>query len=168
MKFIYLIIFNFLLSANLGWAYKHPVYVSVTEIHYKPEKQKIEIAMKIFGDDLAEVLGKIQKQTIEIGTEREHQQTTNWIQNYTRQHFSLRADNQILEYKYVGREMVRSDFFAMWVYWEITNVRDFKTLEVENTLLHDFFYGQNNVITYRIGNQVKRASLVKGGAVATF
>lgn len=146
----------------------HPVYVSVTEIHYKPERNALEISMKIFSDDLANALTKQYNQPVEIGTDREHARANEWIAAYIRGRFSIQADGKPLAISYVGKEVERSDFFALWTYWEVTNLPAFRTLHVRNTILQEILSNQNNVITFRYGKEIKRASLVKGHAETDF
>jgi hypothetical protein len=155
--------FLFYISTFLGAAATaaHPVYLSVTELHYKPEKQSIEIAMKVFSDDLSTALSAAEGEAIEIGTEREPKEATTIINKYIRQYFSLSANGQKLNYEYIGREIERSDFFALWLYFEVKNVPNLKTLTISNSILFELFSSQNNIISVRQGSQIRRASLVK-------
>ena len=42
---------------SLGWmVLSHPYFISLTEIRQNPESQRLEIAQKIFWDDLEEAL----------------------------------------------------------------------------------------------------------------
>jgi hypothetical protein len=147
---------------------EHPVYLSVTEIHYKPEKQSIEIAIKVFSDDFSEALSRLHKRDIEIGTDREPSDATKLIRDYIGAHFSIRADDKILTCNYIGREVERIDFFAMWIYFEVRGVSSINKLYVENSILFDYFSTQNNIITLRDGERVRRASLLKNNGSTSF
>lgn len=146
----------------------HAVYLSVSEIHYKPEKQSIEIAIKVFSDDFSEALSRKHKRDIEIGTDREPSDATKLIRDYVGEHFLLRADNKTLTYDYVGREVERVDFFAMWIYFEVRAVSPMEKLYIENSILFDYFPSQNNIITLRDGERVRRASLLKNNSNTSF
>lgn len=149
----------------------HPVYISLTEIHYKPESNKIEIAIKTFSDDIAAALSLENQRYIEIGTEREAENATQLLQNYIRQHFQVSANGKPLVYEYVGRELERQDFFALWTYWEIRNLpADLHSLQVQNTILHQYYPTQNNIVALRIGspNNPQRRSLTRGAESSLF
>lgn len=137
----------------------HPVYVSVAEIEYKAQKQSLEIGLKIFSDDLSDALSREAGQPVEIGTDQEYKDATILLQKYIKKHFLLYADGKNVEYNYVGRELVRQDFFAVWVYFEAKNINSLKSLYVKNTILQELFATQNNVINFRCNGKTRRASL---------
>ncbi len=137
----------------------HPVYVSVAEIEYKSETKSLEIGLKIFSDDLSDALSREAGQTVEIGTEQEHKEVAIWLQKYIKKQFFLYADGKNVEYNYVGRELVRQDFFAVWIYLEAKNIDNLKNLYVKNTILQELFATQNNVINFRCNGKTRRASL---------
>lgn len=137
---IYLLLFNY----NNG----HPIYISSTEIAYKEKAKSIEITVKIFSDDLEKVLSDQLKKKIEIGTDREDSKTDEYISEYLNKHFHIHADNKKLNYKLIGRENgSKSDMFAMYLYLEVKNIKPFKNLQVENSILIDEFYNQLNFIS---------------------
>jgi hypothetical protein len=162
--------FLFYISAFLGAGATtaHPVYLSATEIHYKPEKQTIEISMKVFSDDLSTALTAAEGYAIEIGTDREPKDAASIINKYINRHFSLSANGQKLNYEYIGKEIERSDFFALWLYFEVKNVPNLKTLTINNSILFELFSSQNNIISIRQGSQIRRASLVKNKYSTSF
>ena len=137
----------------------HPVYVSVAEIEYKPQKQSLEIGLKIFSDDLSTALSMENQQLIEIGTEREHKDATILLQKYIKKHFYLYVNEKNVELEYIGREFIRQDFFAVWVYFEVRNVENLNNLYIKNTILQELFATQNNIINFRYNGKTKRASL---------
>jgi len=160
------------ISPNTNARQQHPVYISLTELHYKPEKNTIEIALKTFSDDIAAALSIEQQRFIEIGTEREPADATSLLQNHIRQHLQIyTADGKALHYEYIGREVERQDFFALWTYWEIRNLpTDLHSLLVYNTLLQKYYPTQNNIVALRIGNpnNPQRRSLTRAETNALF
>ena len=128
---------------------EHPIYVSTSEIDYNKEDKRIEIAIKIFSDDLEEVLSATKGEAIEIGTNREHPKATEYITEYIREHFKLEVNGKYTDFEYVNRKLVKDEFFAMWVLIQVPKVNKLKSLVLENDILVDFNDGQQNHIKFR-------------------
>ncbi|MFT5646016.1 MAG: hypothetical protein ACI976_000692 [Aureispira sp.] len=127
----------------------HPIYVSTSEIDYNKEDKVLEIAIKIFSDDLEEVLSAKTGEAIEIGTNREHPKATEYITAYLREHFKLEVNGKDVRFEYVNRKLVKDEFFAMWVLIQVPKVNKLKSLVLENNILVDFNDGQQNHIKFR-------------------
>lgn len=127
----------------------HPIYVTVTEIDYKKDNKRVEVAMKVFTDDLSKVLSESKGETIEIGTDREHEKATEYLLEYLREHFVFELNGKPAQYNYVTRKIEKSDFFAMWILLEIPKVRNLKSLKLRNDVLMDFYSEQQNLINFR-------------------
>jgi hypothetical protein len=141
---------------------KHPIYLSLTELAYKPQQQRLEIAIKVFSDDMQMALSKKHGRVVEIGTDREDPQAAKLLFDYVQQHLKIQTlEGQTLRLMYVGRELEREDFFATWIYVQVEQVPSLKGLKIQNTILTEVLPQQNNVLTVRYQNQVKRFSLSK-------
>jgi hypothetical protein len=128
---------------------EHPIYVSTSEIDYNSEDKQLEIAIKIFSDDLEEVLSLEKGETVEIGTNREHPKATEYIVAYLREHFKLEVNGKDVSFEYVNRKLIKDEFFAMWVLVQVPKVNKLKSLSLENDILVDFNNGQQNHIKFR-------------------
>jgi len=129
----------------------HPIYISTTEIDYKADTKRLEIAVKIFSDDLGKVLSDYKNETVEIGTDREHAKATEYIVEYLQEHFVFELNGKAVPYNYVTRKLEKKDFYAMWILLEVPKVRKIKSLKLKNNLLIDFYPQQQNIINYREG-----------------
>jgi hypothetical protein len=65
----------------------HKFYVSLTEIHFRPEKGKIEISMRIFPDDLDFAIKGITGINPQLSTELEHPDADMWLKVYLKKNF---------------------------------------------------------------------------------
>lgn len=128
---------------------EHPIYVSTSEIDYNKESKQLEIAIKIFSDDLEEVLSIEKGEKVEIGTNREHPQATAYIVEYLQEHFKLEVNGKSASFEYVNRKLIRDEFFSMWVLVQVPKVNKLKSLVLENDILVDFNNGQQNHIKFR-------------------
>lgn len=127
----------------------HPIYLSTTEIDYNKKNKTLEIAIKIFSDDLGEVLSEEQGETVEIGTDREHQDATALITEYLEEHFVVEVNGKKKPFNYVTRRNVREDFYATWVLLEVPKVYNIKTLKLTNDILIDYHEEQQNYVKFR-------------------
>lgn len=128
---------------------KHPIYVSTSEIDYNKEDKILEIAIKIFSDDLEEVLSATKGEAVEIGTNREHPKATEYITEYLRNHFKLEVNGKDVSFEYVNRKLIKDEFFAMWVLIQVPRINKLKSLVLKNDILLDFNNGQQNHIKFR-------------------
>lgn len=128
---------------------KHPIYVSTSEIDYNKEDKTLEIAIKIFSDDLEKVLSATKGELVEIGTNREHPKATEYIVEYLRTHFQLKVNGGAADFEYVNRELVKDEFFAMWVLIQVPKINRLKSLVLVNDILVDFNNGQQNHVKFR-------------------
>ena len=141
--------FLVLIAVALMSFMEHPIYVSTSEIDYNKDSKQLEIASKIFSDDLEEVLSLEKGEKVEIGTNREHPKATEYIVAYLREHFKLEVNGKDVSFEYVNRKLIKDEFFAMWVLIQVPKVSKLKSLVLENDILVDFNNGQQNHIKFR-------------------
>lgn len=127
----------------------HPIYLSTTEIDYNNKAKTLEIAIKIFSDDLGEALSEEQGSPVEIGTDREHQDATSLITEYLEEHFIVEVNGKKKPFRYVTRRNVREDFYAVWVLLEVPKVNNIKSLKLTNDILMGHNEGQQNHVKFR-------------------
>ncbi len=127
----------------------HPIFISMAEIDYKEKEKRIEIAIKIYSDDLQKVLSQEEKQMIEIATDREHPQATAYITQYLKKNFKLYSANKQLSWEYVGRELDQEEAFALWIFLKVDKVKRLKGLKLYNNILIDYRASQVNKISFR-------------------
>jgi hypothetical protein len=142
--------FLFLVLASLSFMSFHPIYISMAEVEYKEKEKRIEIAVKIFSDDLQKVISRDEGEVVEIATKREHKDANKYIIKYLKKNFKLFTSNEKeLEWEYVGRELDKNEAFALWVFMKVDKVKKLKGLKLYNNILIDFKDGQTNKISFR-------------------
>ena len=125
----------------------HPIHETRTEIYYREESKRLEIAIRILTDDLEEVLKTIHKETVEIGTDYEHPKAEVYITNYINKHFSLKTDTKKGSLEFVGREVDEKDNFALWIYFKVEHQKRWTSITIENSLLNSYQRHQENIVT---------------------
>jgi hypothetical protein len=125
----------------------HPFYMSVTEIEYRPAQKELQIACKIFTDDLEDALKAETKRQVSFADEKQTKNNKELIQNYLQQHLKIEVDGKALAYEMIGFEKEQE---AVWSYLEIKNVNAFKTATVYNDALYHLREGQINIIHFKV------------------
>jgi hypothetical protein len=145
----------------------HPFHVSVTDIKYKEEKKSMQISTRIFLDDLELALRSYSgNEKLDIVAQAQTDSVQETLEQYLLEKVKL-WDEKGREYSlsYVGSEIEED---VMWCYLEIEKVKKFKQIKMRNSLLHEVWSDQENLVHFRAFEQVKSARLVRGEDTATF
>ncbi|WP_291778627.1 DUF6702 family protein [Cecembia sp.] len=152
--------FNYIFLLFLGWkAFLHPFYISLTEIRYNPDNKSLEIAQKIFWDDLEVALGDIHKTKVDFLNPADRKALEEKAKAYLLEKNEIRVNGQKVKLNYLGFEIEEE---AAWFYLEAEKVPVPKTVEVYNTVLIQHFDGQQNIVNFYMDRKPKSLILYKG------
>ena len=154
-KLLILSIYIFLSSFAM-----HKYYVSVTEITYKKDSHKLEIIMRIFPDDIENVI----HDEYEIEADLSKQETKEFLYRYIYEKFHLWTGEEELAYEILGTTQ-EDDFFIILLQAKTPN--DLHEIIVKNTVLQDMFEVQKNLIHFFKDNQKQSFILEKSNPEAT-
>ncbi len=138
----------------------HPFFISLTEMRYNPESKKMEIAQKIFWDDLEVALGNEFKEKVDFLKPKDKAKLESQLKTYLLKHNQVWVNGKLLTLTYLGYE-VEED--AAWFYLESSVVELPKSVEVQNTLLLKDFEGQQNIIHVYAQSKSPRSLLLGEG-----
>ncbi len=124
----------------------HPIHVSITEINWNESTKSLEIAHKIFIDDLEDALEKQFNLRFYLATNKEHEETDIYLKKYLSQHFELHGNQKSLICHYLGKEYEEK---AVWIFAEVQGIRKLKNLEVRNAILVDLYADQDNLLHFQ-------------------
>ncbi|HMO32638.1 MAG TPA: hypothetical protein PKE63_04330 [Lacibacter sp.] len=143
----------------------HPYYVSVTELDYRPEEKQLQIACKIFTDDLEEALRGQAGRRVDLlkGTSRPDNDTL--VVAYLRQHLKIMLDGKTFPFRFVGSE-INED--ATWNYLLIEHAPAFSQATVFIDILYKERKDQINILHFRNRNQRQSYRLVNPDDTHTF
>jgi len=152
---------SLLIAFNL---FLHPLHMSVTNIEYQQEKQAFNLSFKIFRDDLEGALFHNYQKVMHFGQENEYAQADSLLNQYLSTHFALTFNQQqytpgMMEFQ--GRE-VKSDPSGeevLWVYYKLPLAQPLKQATVKNSILHDMFYNQKNLVFFNYKSTEKAYKL---------
>lgn len=158
------LIYTYLIS--LGWmVIFHPFHLSLTEIRQNPESKKLEIAQKIFWDDLEIGLKEFHKTEIDFLNPKDPEKLKTQVSVYLLSVNEIRIDGKVINFKMLGYE-VEED--AVWFYFESEPVSWKNNIEVRNAVLIESFSDQQNIIhVYQTGKNLKSLLLGKGNEKGT-
>ncbi len=145
----------FLLSAIVLWLSAfaiHPYYMSVTEFEYKPAEKEVQVACKIFTDDLEETLKLTTKRKVDLLNNAAKTENEQLLTTYLQQHLKLQLDGKIVPLQMIGYEQEGE---AVWIYLLAKNTTAFKTATVFNDLLYSYKEEQINIIHFKNGGERK-------------
>lgn len=130
-------------SANLR---RHPFFVSMTEIDWKPAEKKLEIAIRIFTDDLEKGLAAHCRCRTDLGNPSKMEEMDKVLQKYLSENLMLSDGKQSFKLRFIGREMSEE---STWSYLEADAAGFSGKLSVKNSLLHVVQPKQTNLIRFR-------------------
>ncbi len=135
---------------------KHPFYISVTEINHNASEKSLEISCKIFTDDMEAVLKKNDGSAVDLAAEKAKTRNDVLIEGYIKKHLSISADGKPAPLQYVGFEKEKE---AVYCYFEVLNVASPKKIQISNSLLHDFFAEQINIMHLTVNGKRQSTKL---------
>jgi hypothetical protein len=151
------VIFSVILLSALS-AQAHKFYMSITEINYNAQTDKLEVIIKLFTDDLEVALREGSEKKLYLGTEKEASSSDSLMADYVSRHFILNAGKQPLPYDFLGKEY---DQDYTWLYLEYELDTSLKDLFLRNSLLMAAFPEQVNKVNYRLHHATGSVSLHK-------
>lgn len=145
------------------WAYlslAHPFFISLTEVRYNAGSKKMELAQKIFWDDLEGALSKEAGVTVDFLKPKDKAKLESQVKAYLLKHTQVWVNGKLVPLTYLGYE-VEED--AAWFYLESTVTTTPKTVEVQNTLLLRDFDGQQNIVHVYLNSKSPKSLLLGEG-----
>jgi SpoU rRNA methylase family enzyme len=136
----------------LGSFVTHPYYVTVTELEYRPAQKEIQVACKIFTDDLEDALKAEIKKQVTISDTKDKAAKLQLIFKYLQGHLKILVDGKAVTYEMIGYELEQE---AAWNYLLIKNVAPFKKITVYNDVLYSLRDGQTNIVHVRNNGETK-------------
>ena len=156
--FIFTCLLVITFSLLQGKAHAHPFHVSMCEVKYNEEEQSLEIALKIFIDDLDLYFNQTGVSDQYFGAPEELATADSLLNNYITEVFSVQVDGKNKATIYLGKEI---DKGALWAYFEIKNVAPFKIFGCSNSLFFDLFDDQQNIVQLTYQGQTRSLLLQK-------
>tara|TARA_B110000037_G_scaffold34473_1_gene41837 strand:+ start:3007 stop:3546 length:540 start_codon:yes stop_codon:yes gene_type:complete len=148
----------FLLILSSFAAYGHKYYVSIAELEYNAEKNRIEGSLKMTAHDFEEVLEAKFGKRMEIENIADTSAAGIYMKTYLTDHFKLYSGGKQSMPLYIGKEVtVRQE---LYFYFTLTSIVNPKEVKITNTILFAQFAQQQNIVHYKYKEQTKSVTLV--------
>ena len=121
----------------------HAYHVSLMQIAYNPDTDALEIAVKIFTDDLEATLEALGAPRLHLNSPRETAEAQDLIARYLDNRLEWTVNGAPRTAKYIGREYEDD---ATWCYLEILDIPEFRSISIGNVILMERFEDQSNLV----------------------
>ncbi|HZI54215.1 MAG TPA: DUF6702 family protein [Chitinophagaceae bacterium] len=155
--FLWLVPFHFFtLEKWKGEAWLHPLHISVTEINHNSTDKTLEISCKMFTDDFEKVLAQNYKTKVDLINPVDRLAMEKLVNDFIQKHIAIKADGKSAQLSYLGYEREND---AIYSYFQADNIGSAKKLEIINSILHELFTDQINMMHIVVGGKRKSVKL---------
>ena len=154
LPFLLLLLFVFVQPAAA-----HEYHASIADVRYNPRTQSLEVAVKVFMDDLEDALSKRHKTTVVYSHTSE--QVKKYLIDYLSSNLVLEVEKgKPLKQKFVGSE---EDADVVWMYLEMpVQQTSLSQLYVKNAVLTELFSDQMNIVNINYKGKTESVLLQRG------
>jgi hypothetical protein len=144
--------FYLLIFPLVGLFPSHPFYISLTDMVYKADEQRLEIAQKIFWDDLEVAIAKKYNLKVDFLNTSDRAKLDDLVKPYLLAQNTIHINDQLIELNYLGHEIEED---AAWFYFESAKVPRPSTVRIVNTILISEFPMQQNIVNFYVDQRPK-------------
>jgi hypothetical protein len=152
-------------TSDFGLCTVHPFHVSTIEINHNPADRTLEISCRIFTDDFETALNKQFNTKADFSDQRLKQNMDSLVRKYVVNRLQLKADGKAVTMSYLGFE---KESEAVYAYLQVDNIAAVKKLEAVNSIMHNIFDDQINIMHVVVGGKRKSIKLYYPATQAAF
>ena len=150
MKSQFKIFFLVVLFSLFIFGFIHKFYVSVFIVEHNEISKTLEITSQVFIDDM-EMLFRNKNIELDLYSMSDIN-SDSLIKDYFMSIFKIKKDTEILEYEFLGKQIVDD---ILNCYMEVKNISIKDSLVIENKLFIDLYDSQKNIIHFKGKNNNK-------------
>ena len=158
MKISHSVYFTVLLGFAILTAGVHPFHLSVCEIDYNPGSKRLEVAIKLFSDDISNGIEEATGTNIHLGEDNETESADQELDVYIGRRLKVWVNEKPVNFTFLGREN-NKDANVTWCYVESEELPEITSIKVRNQLLIEMFPTQKNIVHITV-NEVKKSLLL--------
>ena len=121
----------------------HPLHIATLEIEHNATEKVLEITCKTFWDDFEDILSKNKKSRIDLTNDKATADNNKKIFEYIKSHLQISVDGKMVPLSFIGYE---KEDVVIYSYLQADNVASVKKISITNTLMHDLFDDQVEII----------------------
>ncbi|TPE44648.1 DUF6702 family protein [Pontibacter mangrovi] len=137
----------------------HDYHASIADVRFNPRTQHLELAVKVFMDDLETALSQRNKTKVVYSPTSE--QVKKYLSEYLRTNLVLEVEKgKPLKQNLLGSE---EDADVVWMYLEVpVNQASLSQLYVKNALLTELFSDQMNIVNINYKGKTESVMMQRG------
>jgi len=137
----------------------HDYHASITDVKYNPRTQNLEVAVKVFMDDLEDALSRQAKSKITYSSKSEA--IKKHLADYLNATLAFELEKgKPLNSKLIGSE---EDADVVWMYVEVpVQQATLAQLYVKNAILTDLFTDQMNIVNVNYKGETESVMMQRG------
>ena len=141
----------------------HPLRLSLSEIEYSSDEQRLTVSLRLFLMDVNEALVfDPDSNELAFGQPHESPQAEPMLLDYLNRFFALTVNGRLLELHIVEKTLSgEGDNRALGVLFEFEQVPPLVSLEVKNAVFTDLFFDQSNIIYVYVDDDSRSLMLNK-------
>ncbi|NOQ25151.1 MAG: hypothetical protein GQ564_07285 [Bacteroidales bacterium] len=129
----------------------HPVHVSITNVDYLQDENKVELSIKVFKDDFQLLFVHLYQLNIDFNNIEKDFSSQEKINTYFSNHLKVNIDDKVnKELRYKG---VKKNDESIWFLYEIEVSSAPNSIEFINTILLDLYLDQKNMLIFNYNNK---------------
>lgn len=135
----------------------HPIHISTLEIEHNAADKSLEITCKIFWDDFESILTRKNNNVrVDLTSEKKLADNNKIVFAYLNSHLSITIDGKTVPLDFIGFE---KEDVVIYSYLEVTGISSLKKISVVNSLMHDMFEDQTEIIHVVVNGNRKSTKL---------
>jgi hypothetical protein len=144
----------FILVAILSSSFLlHPIHVSVCDVELDRDKQRLEMTMRMFTDDLElQIRNELNEPTMDILNPPADYNTDKLLENYLNRHFKVAVNGKKVDYKYLGHEVEAGSIYC---YMMVSDVTELQKLSITNDILLETYDDQVNLVHVEVDDDLQ-------------
>lgn len=127
-------------------SFKHPFFVTVTEVEYSNKSKELGMSIKAYPDDLEETLRKFSGKKYDV-IQGDKKQVSPAIEEYLKKHLSIKLNGINKPYQFLGYEIDRE---SVLMYCSITNQPGVKSIEIFSDMMYEYKPEQTNIVHIKL------------------
>jgi len=134
----------------------HPLHLATVEIDHNAADKTLEITCKTFWDDFESILTKLNKSRVDLTSDKATADNNKKIFEYIKSHLQITVDGKPVQMNFVGYE---KEDVVIYSYLQVDNISSVKKVTIVNTIMHDMFDDQVEIIHMIVNGNRKSTKL---------
>jgi hypothetical protein len=134
----------------------HPLHLATVEIDHNATDKTLEITCKTFWDDFESILTKVNKSRVDLTSDKAIADNNIKIFEYIKSHLQITVDGRPVQMSFVGYE---KEDVVVYSYLQVDNISSVKKVTIVNTIMHDMFDDQVEIIHMIVNGNRKSTKL---------